>query len=127
MDGHHWGSHATAYMTSTPDARCLENVSKLRQMSTLLLKQRRVFVIAADWHMELSQLETTGFLRWIGGCVLEVRCVYGKCRNIDYLVVSSNFKHCVRNVRVEQEAPRSAHVAFDAVRNPADVAVGHLP
>ena len=31
----------TAYMMSTADARCPENMSKLRQISNLLLKQRR--------------------------------------------------------------------------------------
>ena len=37
-------------------------MSKLRQISNLLLKQRREFVIAADWNMVPEQLETTGLL-----------------------------------------------------------------
>ena len=43
--------HVTAYMTSNADARCLENVSTLRQISGLLLRQRREFIIAADRNM----------------------------------------------------------------------------
>ena len=46
--------HVTAYMTSTADARCPENVSKLRQISGLLLKQRREFTVAAGWNMVLE-------------------------------------------------------------------------
>ena len=55
----------TAYMTSTADARCPENLSKLRKIAGLLLRQRREFIIAADWNMVLEQLETTGFLRLV--------------------------------------------------------------
>ena len=58
--------YVAAYMTSTAAARCPENVSKLRQISILLLKQRREFVIAADWNMVLEQLETTGFSKLVG-------------------------------------------------------------
>ena len=82
--------YVTAYMTSTTDARCPENVSKLRPISNLLLKQRREFVVAADWNIVLEQLETTNFLRLVGGCVIELAVELGTCysgRSIDYLVV----------------------------------------
>ena len=46
-------------MTSTPGARCPENVSKLHQISDSLLKRKREFVIAADWNMKPEQLETS--------------------------------------------------------------------
>ena len=80
--GHDWvacvveavrASFVTACMTSTADARCHENVSKLRQISGLLLRQRREFTIAANWNMVPEQLETTGFLRLVGGCVIELQ------------------------------------------------------
>ena len=60
--------YVAAYMASTADARCPENVSRLRQISNLLLKQRREFAIAADWNMVPEQLETTGFLKLVGLC-----------------------------------------------------------
>ena len=42
-------------------------------------------------------------------------------RSIDHLVVSKNFRHCVRHIRVEKNAPWSVHVAvaFDVMRNVA--------
>ena len=49
--------YAAAYMTSTADARCPENVSKLRQVSGLLLRQRREFIISP----------LTGTWRWSSG------------------------------------------------------------
>ena len=55
-----------AFMTSTADARCLENVSKFRLITGLLLKQRREFITAADWNMVLEKLETTFFGVWLG-------------------------------------------------------------
>ena len=73
------------------DSRCPspENVSKLRQISRLLLKQRREFIIATDWNTVLEQL-----------------------------VVSKSFRHYVKNIRADQSAPWSAHVAiaFDVMR-----------
>ena len=59
-------------MSSTAVARRPENVSKLGQISGLLLRQRRGFVIAADWNTEPEQLDTTGFLRLVGGFVIEL-------------------------------------------------------
>ena len=100
-----------AFMTSTADARCLENVSKLRQISGLLLKQRREFITAADWNMVLEQLETTFFCVWLGSCVMELPGERGSGRSIDYLVVSENFRHCVRNVCADKGALWLAHVA----------------
>ena len=58
--------HVAAYMTSTADAPCPENLSKLRQMSNFLLKQRRESVIAVDWNMVPDQLKTIGFLKLVG-------------------------------------------------------------
>ena len=83
--------YLTSYKTSTADARCPEIVSELRQVSSL--KQRREFIIAADWNMVREQLETTGFLRLVGGCVIEVpgeRGTYYSGRSINYLVVGKN-------------------------------------
>ena len=42
--------YVTAYMTFTADARRPENTSKLRQISGLLLKQRRELQYAASFH-----------------------------------------------------------------------------
>ena len=41
--------YVTAFMTSTLDARNPENVSKLRQISNLMLRQKWEFITAADW------------------------------------------------------------------------------
>ena len=54
----------TAHTTSTAGVRCPENVSELCQISGLLVKQKREFIITVDWNM---QLETTGFLLLVGG------------------------------------------------------------
>ena len=59
--------YVTACMTSTAEARCPENVSKLLQISDLLLRQRREFIIAADGNIKPEQMETTDFLRLVGG------------------------------------------------------------
>ena len=66
-----------------------------------------------------EQLETMGILRLVGFCVIELRGESGTCcsgRSIDDLVVSKNFRQCVKNVCVDKRAPWSAHVAtaFDA-------------
>ena len=48
------------------------NVSRLRQISNLPLKQRREFVRAARWNIASERLETTGFLKLVGGRVIEI-------------------------------------------------------
>ena len=89
--------YVTAYMTSNADARCPENVTKLSKISNKLLKQGCEFVTAADWNMVLEHR----------CCVIEIPGETGTCysgRSIDYLVVSKNFRHCVRNVQVDKSA-----------------------
>ena len=74
--------------------------------------------------MVLEQQETTGFLKLVGCCVIEIPGELGACfrgRSIDYLVVSKNFRHCVRNVRVDKSAPWSAHVAIALLRRPSKI------
>ena len=110
--GHDWAAcvvkavrasyvYITAYVTSTADARCPEKVST-RQNSGLLRKQRREFMIAAYWNMEPEELETTGFLRLVGGCVTELPGESGtrySGRSIDHSAVSKNFRQFVKNAR----------------------------
>ena len=78
-------------------------------MPDALLKQKCEFIIAADWNVEPVLLETKGFLRLVGGCVIELPGGSGTCycgRSIDYMVVSKNFRHCVKNVRAGKSALR---------------------
>ena len=106
-------------------------MSKLHQISGLLLKQRREFIIAGDWNMVTEQQETTSFLRLVGNCVIELSGACGTCysgRSIDYLVVGKNVRHCVRNVRADKSAPFSAHVAiaFHVMRMPPKIRTWQL-
>ena len=72
------------------------------------------------WNMEPEQLETMGFLRLDGDCVIEVSGESGTCY-IDFLVVSKNFRQCVKNMRADKSALWSVHVAiaFDVMRKPS--------
>ena len=81
--------------------------------------------------MVREQLETTGFLRLVRCCVIELPGVGGAChsgRSIDCTVVSKNFRCCVRNVRADKGAPWSAHVAiaFDVMRKPSKIRTWQL-
>ena len=58
--------------------------------------------------------------------MIEIPGETGTCysgRSIDYLVVSKNFRHCVRNVQVDKSAPWLVHVAiaFDVLRKPLKI------
>ena len=66
-----------------------------------------------------------------GGCVIKVPSDSGtrhSGRSIDCLVVSKNFRQCVKNVRVDTRPPWSAPVAiaFDVVRKPAKIQTWQL-
>ena len=79
--------HITAYMTSTADARCPENVPKLLQISGLLLKERRENhgFLAFGWGLrDRAASRVWCLLQWSQHC---------------YLVVSQKNQYCVRNVR----------------------------
>ena len=49
-------------------------------------------------------------------------------RSIDYLVVSTNLRHCIRNVLADKSAPWPAHVAiaFDVLQKPPQIRTWQL-
>ena len=110
--------YITAYMTSTADARCPENVSKLRQISGQLLKQRREFIIAADWDTEPEQLETAGFLRLVGRVARRARDLLQRSQHRLLGGQQELQTMCAGWTRVLR-GRRMLRCAFDVVRKPS--------
>ena len=78
-----------------------------------------------------EQLVSAGFLRLVGGCTVELQGECGTChsgRSIDFLVVSMNLRHGIRNSRADNSAPWSAHVAiaFGVLRKPSKIRTWQL-